>query len=182
MEKKIGAIISLIIIGIVIVAAIVMVNIKIDYSVECVKPDRIWVQTSSDIKSTTTEQQNKIVEMINNASKQNALTAMFNGELSKSAELVTLKTTVSNPTNFYVKYIYNTKQDLIVDGKEFKNAEGQTETYEELIFVVDNVEGETQCKVYVIPESNSSTTTSSYYFNLDANFEELFKYLSENFN
>ena len=182
MAKKIGAILSLIIIGVVIVAAIVMVNIKIDYSIDCVKPDKIWVQTSSDIKVANSEQQSKIVEIISSASKQNALTALFDGELGKKAELVNVKTTVSSPANFYVKYIYNTKQDLIVGGKEFKNADGQTETYEELIFVVDNTEGETQCKVYVVAESNSSTTTSAYYYKLDANFEELFKYLSENFN
>ena len=182
MAKKIGAIVSLIIIGIVIVASIVMVNIKIDYSIDCAKPDTVWVQKGSDIKPTNSEQVNKIVELINNASKQNALTALFDGELGKKAELVSLKSTISTPSNFYVRYIYNTKQDLVVDGKEFKNTEGQTETYEELIFVVDNVEGETQCRVYVIPESNSATITSSYYYNLDANFEELFKYLSENFN
>jgi len=182
MAKKIGAIISLIIIGIVIIASIVMVNIKIDYSVDCAKPDTIWVQKGSDIKPTNSEQVNKIVELINNASKQNSLTALFDGELGKKAELFTLKTTVPNPINFHVRYIYNTKQDLIVDGKEFKNAEGQTETYEELIFVVDNAEGESQCKVYVIPESNSATITSSYYYNLDAKFKELFKYLSEKLN
>lgn len=180
MAKKIGAILSLVIIGIVIVAAIVMVNIDIDYSVKCIKPDKVWVQTSDNQYLANDEQKDKIVTLINEASKQNSLTALFNGEIGKKAELITSKATISAPTNFYVRYKYATKQDLIVDGKEFKNVDGKTETYEELVFVVNNVEGETQTKVYVIPESDQINTTS-YYFNLDADFEELFKYLSENF-
>ena len=181
MAKKIGAILSLVIIGIVIVAAIVMVNIDMDYSVKCIKPDKVWVQTSDNQYLANDGQKDKIVAFISEASKQNSLTALFNGELGKKAELVTSKATISNPTNFYVRYKYTTKQELIVDGKKYKDADGKTETYEELVFVVNNVEGETQTKVYVIPESDQINTTS-YYFNLDANFEDLFDYLIEEFD
>ena len=65
MAKKIGAIISLIIIGFVIVAAIVLVNVDIKYNVECVKPDKIWVQTPNDQHLATDEQKNKIVDCAN---------------------------------------------------------------------------------------------------------------------
>ncbi len=180
MAKKIGAIVSLVIIGIVIVAAIVMANININYSVKCVKPDVVWVQTADDQYLATSKQKDKIVELISEASKQNSLTALFDGELGKKAELITLKSTVPSATNFYVRYKYTTKQELIVDGKVYKDADGKTETYEELVFVVNDVDGEAETKVYVIPESDQINTTS-YYFNLYANFEELFSYLNENF-
>ena len=179
MAKKIGAIISLVIIGIVIIAAIVMVNIDIDYSVKCVKPDKVWVQTADGNQHiASSEQKDKIVELISEASKENALTALFNGELGKKPELITSKSTISNPSNFYVRYQYTTKQDLVLDGKTYKDADGKTETYEELVFVVNNVDGETETKVYVIPESDQINTTS-YYFVLEADFEELYSYLDE---
>lgn len=181
MAKKIGAIVSLVLIAVVIIAAIVMVNIDIDYSIDCVKPDYVWVQTSDKEQHiTTSEQKDKIVELISGASKQNALTALFDGELKKKAEVFTLKSTISNPSNFYVRYKYTTKQELIVNGKKYKDADGKVETYEELVFVVNDVEGEQETKVYVIPESDQVNATS-YYFSLDANFEDLFSYLNENF-
>lgn len=181
MAKKIGAIVSLLIIGVVIVAAIIMANVDIDYSVKCVKPDVIYVQTSADTVKVSNSQRDKIVEMINGASKQNTLTALFNGELDKKAELVTSKATLGTPTNFYVRYKYTTKQELVVDNKVYKDADGNTETYEELVFVINHFEGEGDFRVYVIPESDNSNAYS-YYFNLTANFEDLFDYLSESFN
>ena len=56
MAKKIGAIVSLIIIGIVIIAAIVMVNVDVNYRIECVKPDIIWVQTSDNNQHNATSE------------------------------------------------------------------------------------------------------------------------------
>ena len=180
MAKKIGAIISLIIIGFVIVAAIVLVNIDIKYNVECVKPDIIWVQTPNDQHLATDEQKNKIVDFINNASKQNALVALFDGELGKKEELVTSKATLTKPKNFYVRYKYNTKQELIVDGKEFKEADGSVVKYEELVFVVTDLKDEVQVRVYVMLDSDEANVYS-YYYNVDANFEDLFDYLTEEF-
>ena len=181
MAKKIGAIVSLVIIGAVIVAAIVMANIDIDYSVKCVKPDVIYVQTSSDTVKVNNTKRDKIVEMISGASKENVLTALFNGELGKKAEIVTSKATLGTPDNFYVRYKYTVKQDLVVDGKVYKNAEGKTATYEELVFVINPAESDSDFRVYVVPESDNSNAYS-YYYNLTANFEELYDYLSENFS
>ena len=141
MAKKIGAIVSLIGIGIVIFMAIMMASIDVKYSIECVKPDRIYVETSNNEYFASQEQIDKIVELVNEASKQNALTALFDGELGKKAELVSSKAILGNPTNFFVKYCYNTKQDLMVDGKAFKNADGKVVTFNELIFTVTDVVG-----------------------------------------
>lgn len=182
MAKKIGAIVSLSLIGIIIIVAIVMANVKIDYSVKCLKPDVVYVQTTGGTVRANDTQKDKIVDLISNASKENSLTALFNGKLGKKAELVTEKATLSsNPSNFYVRYYYNTKQDLVVNNKEYKNADGQIEKYEELVFVVNQVEGETEFRVYVILDSGTSVNNYSYYFKLTADFEELYKYLESNF-
>lgn len=178
MAKKIGAIVSLIVIGIVIFMAILMASIDVKYSIECVKPDRIYVTSSTNEHFASQEQIDKIVELINNASKQNALTALFDGELGKKAELVTSKATLGNPSNFFVKYCYNTKQDLMVNGSAFKDADGNVVTFKELIFAVTDVKGEAEFKVYVLLNEGKDY---SYYYNLDANFEELFSYLTEIF-
>ena len=180
MAKKIGAIISLIVIGIVIFMAIVMANIDVHYSIECVKPDKIWVETSNDEHFASEAQINKIVELINNASKQNALTALFDGDLDKKAELVSSKATLGNPKNFYVKYCYNTEQDLMVEGSEYEDADGNVVKFKELIFAVTDTKGEAEFKVYVLP-SSEEREYYSYYYNLDANFEELFNYLTAEF-
>ena len=180
MAKKIGAIVSLIIIGIVIFAAIVMANIDVKYNVECVKPDKIWVQTPNDQHFASEAQIDKIVEFINNASKHNALVALFDGELGKKAELVSSKATLANPKNFYVRYFYNTEQDLMVDGAEYKDADGNTVTFKELIFTVVDAKGEIEVRAYVLT-SNDENNQYSYYYNFEADFEKLFNYLSEEF-
>lgn len=180
MAKKIGAIVSLIIIGIVIFAAIVMANIDVKYNVECVKPDKIWVQTSNDQHFASEAQINKIVDFINNASKHNALVALFDGELGKKAELVSSKATLANPKNFYVRYFYNTEQELMVNGDVYKDADDNNVMFKELIFTVADLEGETKVRVYVLTP-NDENNQYSYYYNIDANFEDLFDYLTEQF-
>lgn len=180
MAKKIGAIVSLCLVGILIVVAIIMANVKIDYSVKCLDPDVVYVQMSSGTIKTNNAERDKIVELISDASKESSLTALFNGELNKKAELVSEKGTLATPTNYYVRYRYNTKQDLLVGKKEYKNADGHTEKYEELVFAVSDLEGETEFRVYVILDSNSSNNYS-YYYKLTANFGDLYNYLENNF-
>jgi len=181
MAKKIGAIISLVIIGVLIIATIVMANINLNYGIDCVKPDTIYVQTKNDTVKVNSEQKNKIVEMISGASNEKFLTALFNGEADKKVEIFSEKSTISTPANYYVRYHYTTKQDLVVNDKEYKDAEGKVEKYEELVFVVNPAEGEAEFKVFVIPESDNPNSYN-YYFVLDADFGSLFEYLSDNFN
>lgn len=181
MAKKIGAIISLVIIGALIIATIIMANINLNYGIDCVKPDSVYVQTKNDTVKVSSEQKDKIVEMISGASNEKFLTALFNGEADKKVEIRSEKSTISTPSNYYVRYHYTSKQDLIVNGKEYKDADGKVETFEELVFVVNPAEGEAEFKVFVIPESDSSNSYN-YYFVLDADFESLYEYLSENFS
>lgn len=180
MAKKIGAIVSLVIVGIVIVTAIILANTNISYNIECLKPDYIYIQTTTDHIRVSNAQKDEIVNLINEASKERTLTALFNGDLGKKAELITEKATLSSPTSYYVRYKYNTKQDLVVDKKEYKNSDGQVETYEELVFVVNQFDGETEYRVYVIPESENAYSYS-YYFKLTADFGDLYSYLENNF-
>ena len=65
MAKKIGAIVSLSIIGVLIIATIIMANIKINYSINCSTPDKIYVSyNNSGFTAVTSETQaNKIVEI-----------------------------------------------------------------------------------------------------------------------
>lgn len=180
MAKKIGAIVSLVLVGIVIIVAIVMANVKIDYSVKCLKPDVVYVQTSDGTVKVDNTQKDKIVDYISNASKESSLTALFNGNINKKAEIVSEKATLASPTTYYVRYHYNTKQNLVVNKKEYKNADGQTEKYDELVFVVNKFDGETEFKVYVILDSDNANSYS-YYFKLSADFGELYDYLEKNF-
>ena len=95
MAKKIGAIVSLVIIAVLIVATIIMANINIDYSIKCVKPDVVYIQTKDGQTGVTDEQKDEIVKLISNASEENSLTALFNGELNKKATVKTEKKTTA---------------------------------------------------------------------------------------
>ena len=48
MAKKIGAIVSLSIIGILILATIIMANVNVDYSIDCAAPTQVWIQKGSE--------------------------------------------------------------------------------------------------------------------------------------
>ena len=180
MAKKIGAIASLSIIGVLIIATIIMANIRVDYSINCSTPDKIYV---NNVLVDTTEQSNKIVELINNASKENYLSALFNGNLGKAASVssVTGTKTVPSTSNFYVEYVYNNPQTLMVGKDKYEDNQGNSYTYERLFFTVNSTEGEAKVNVYVIADSDAPSTYTHYY-ELEANFYDLYNYLQLNFN
>ena len=67
-----------------------------------------------------------------------------------------------------------------MDGKdEYKDNDGLTYTYDRLIFTVTDSEDVSIVKVFVIPDSNAPTMYSHYY-ELEADFSELYSYLVEN--
>jgi len=183
MAKKIGAIASLSIIGILIIATIIMANIRVDYSINCSTPDKVWVVHNSGYDQPTTEQANKIVELISNASKENYLSALFNGNLGKTASIasVTGTKTVPSTSNFYVEYVYNNPQTLMVGKDKYEDNKGNSYVYERLIFTVNSTEGESKVNVYVIADSDAPTTYTHYY-ELEADFNDLYNYLQQNFN
>ncbi len=186
MAKKIGAIVSLSIIGILIITTIILANVKVDYSINCARPTYIYVSYNTNDPSKERDAQghaDKIIDYINNASNDKVLTAMFNGNLNKEAKVVAETNAGKNlPTNsgYYVRYRYENKQKLMVDNKEYKDSNGNVVYYEDLVFTVSNVEGESLVKVYVIPDAMNAKVYTHYY-ELDADFSGLFNYLEENF-
>lgn len=171
MAKKIGAIVSLSIIGVLIVAIIVLSNLKVNYSIKCSKPDSIQVGKSV----ATSEQLNEIVNYINDASNETRITALFNGNWNKKAELTTENGTISyNSDNYYVRYHYAQNQQATV-GKDAKEV-----YYSEIVFTVSSIDEEAEYKVYLIPDASNPDKYSHYYV-LDADFGILFKYLENEF-
>ena len=182
MAKKIGAIASLSIIGILIIATIVMANININYGVPASTPNEIYVQYGN---STTfradADQKSEIVKLINSASQEKSLTALFSGDLGKKAKITTSKSSLSlSSDTFYVRYSYNESQTL-KDGKsKFVDGDGKSYTYDDLIFVVKDVDGQTEVRVYVIPDDAKSLNYTHYY-TVEADFEDLYAYLDSQF-
>ena len=178
MAKKIGAIVSLSIIGILIIATIVLANIKINYSVECANPNSIWILYNSNDANkeravTNESDANKIVDYIKKASRENALTALFNGSLNKEAKLVLASSTgltVPTTTGFYVIYSYDNTQTT-------KDGNNNNVSYNELVYTVNDVEGKTVVKVYVI--HGTSPMSYTHYYELEADFSDLYDFLVE---
>ena len=182
MAKKIGAIVSLSIIGILILATIIMVNIKVDYSINCATPTTVYVSYNSGTERDAQGYTEKIVKYINNASNENSLTALFNGTIGKKAK-ISAHSEKQIPTNagFNVRYRYENPQKLMDGDKAYKDSNGQDVYYDDLVFTVNNVEGINVVKVYVVQNSTNSMKYT-YYYELEADFEELYNYLEEKFN
>ena len=68
----------------------------------------------------------------------------------------------------------------MVNGDVYKDANDNKVMFKELIFTVADLKGETMIRAYVLT-SNDESNQYSYYYNVDANFEDLFNYLTEEF-
>ena len=190
MAKRITAIVSLSIIGILIIATIIMANVDVNHKINCNNPDSIYVQYSSNgIREVDDEIYDGILERINNASKESSLTALFSGTLSEKPAIVTNSTTsattVPSTSDFYVSFVYNNPQKLMDGNNEYKDADGNSVYYKELIFSVNSADDMQEVRVYIIPYYNADgdfNTNNSYYryYLLNANFADLFNYLVDN--
>ena len=190
MAKRITAIVSLSIIGILIIATIIMANVDVNHKINCNNPDSIYVQYSSNgIREVDDEIYDGILERINNASKESSLTALFSGTLSEKPAIVTNSTTsattVPSTSDFYVSFVYNNPQKLMEGNNEYKDADGNSVYYKELIFSVNSTDDMQEVRVYIIPYYNADgdfNTNNSYYryYLLNANFADLFNYLVDN--
>ena len=186
MAKKIGAIVSLSIIGILIIATIIMANVNVNYGIKCESPSSVWVQKGTETKRLVQSEDdaNQIVNIIANASKEKSLTALFNGTLNKKPNVVVASSvgkTLPTDNSFYVRYYYNNPQKLMDGKKEYKDANGNAVYYDELVFTVNNVEGTNVFNVYVIQDATNSNVYN-YYYELEADFSELYSLLNEKFN
>ena len=187
MAKKVGAIVSLSIIGVLIVLTIIFANVKYDYSIKCNKPDAIYVQTSSSSRRVVNDEEyKKIKAYIDVASKEVFISAMFNGNLGKKANIVSESTVGKNlpsAEGYYVTYKYE-KPQILQDGKkDYKDDQG-TYKYRELVFSVTKTDGEATVKVYVIPYYDTDGEVSvdnkyTKYYELSADFSSLYNYLAE---
>ena len=182
MAKKIGAIVSISIIGILIIATIIMANVNVNYSVKCATPTSVWVQYGSNAERDAQDKASTIVEYINNASKEKSLTALFNGTLGKKAKVVAASNvgkTIPSNSGFNVRYRYENAQKLVEGKKEYKDSNGEVVYYEDLVFTVVETNGTEIVNVYVIQDAEKPTTYT-YYYELEANFNALYDYLADN--
>ena len=182
MAKKIGAIVSMAIIGVLIIATIVMANINVNYSVNCTTPTSVWVQYGANGERSAQGDSDRIIELINNASNEKALTALFNGTLGKTAKVVAASSvgkTIPSNSGFNIRFRYENPQKLMEGKKEYKDSNGAVVYYEDLVFTVNDVDGISVFNVYVIPDSQKATTYTHYY-EVEANFSALYDFLTEN--
>ena len=182
MAKKIGAIVSISIIGILIIATIIMENVNVNYSINCANPTSVWVQYGSNTERNAQDKADEIVEFINNASKEKSLTAFFNGTLGKKAKVIAASSvgkTIPSNSGFNIRYRYENAQKLKEGKKDYKDSNDEVVYFEDLVFMVKDVEGTNVFNVYVIPDSQAPNTYTHYY-ELEADFGALYDYLVDN--
>ena len=187
MAKKLGAIISLSIIGVLILTTVIMANIDVSYALSYPTPDKIWIQYSSKTTRLLDDSKhNEVKNFIDAGSKEASLTALFNGTLNDEPVLVnnsTNGTSIPSTSGYYITFLYNNPQKL----ENFKDENGKDYYYRALVFTVSNVDELAEIKVYVLPYyttdgetvQNDQTLYTKYY-KVKANYSALYEYLTNN--
>ena len=138
MQKRIWAIVSLSIIGILIIATIIMANVDVNYKINCANPDIMWVQHASGNQVRVEgDEYDEILKYISNASKESSLTALFGGRINDTATVTSngsTATSIPSTTNYYVIFEYNNPQKLMVGNDSYKDGDGN-EYYLSLIHI-----------------------------------------------
>lgn len=190
MAKRITAIVSLSIIGILILTTLILSCINIDYKIEYNKPNNIFVQYGSQLQQVKDQDSSQISKLIDDASKKNLLSQMFSGQLNQKQSLMTDSTngiTLKNPTKFYVSFIYNEPQILKLNGKDYKE-NGEKCYYTRLVFEVNDVDSFDDVTVFVTPDKDAdgdpmSSTKYTRRYIYKANFKPLYDFLiGHNYN
>ncbi len=191
--KKITAIVSLAIIGVLILATIIMANVDVNQAINCANPNTIYIQYGSNSSRKLEDNDyDKVLELIKSASSESSLTALFNGTLNDKPVIVTNSTngtSIPSTSKFYVNFSYSEPQKLMNGNKSYKDDSGNEYYYKNLIFSVSDTNDITEVKVYVVPYYNTNgeanTTDSSYtkYYKVTADYTDLYNYLVEqNYN
>ncbi len=197
MAKRVTAIVSLSIIGVLILATIIMSVVPVNHKINLKTPNDINIYNGSTsetpIKIDDGGAFNKVIEYVNNSTKENALTALFNGTLFNNPEIVTqsansLTSISSNSSSAFVVFRYTNPQVLMDGNKEYKDEDGKRYYYQGLCFEVSS-SAEEYTKVYIIPyyksngdkyePTNNVSLQYHRYYNLKANLSNLYSYLSE---
>ena len=188
MQKRIWAIVSLSIIGILIIATIIMANVDVNYKINCANPDIMWVQHASGNQVRVEgDEYDEILKYINNASKESSLTALFGGRINDAATVTSngsTATSIPSTTNYYVIFEYNNPQKLMVGNDSYKDGDGNEYYYRELVFTVNPSEESGQVRVYIKPFYNSNgdaeiIETYTRYYTVTADFSGLYNYLQD---
>lgn len=188
MQKRIWAIVSLSIIGILIIATIIMANVDVNYKINCANPDIMWVQHASGNQVRVEgDEYDEILNYINNASKESSLTALFGGRINDTATVTSngsTATSIPSTTNYYVIFEYNNPQKLMVGNDSYKDGDGNEYYYRELVFTVNPSDESGQVRVYIKPFYNSNgdaeiIETYTRYYTVTADFSGLYNYLQD---
>lgn len=193
MLKKVLASISLALIGVLVLLTVITANIKVTHNVNCSTPDSIEVQYSSTKTQLSDNQKQQLINLINNATKESSLTALFGGRVGDIPQLIAntsgtgntvSRRTLSNPgtNNFYVIYEYNNPQ-ILMDGKhEYKDNNGNKCYYNKLYFSVKKTNDTNEIDVYIVSSENQTSSTVYYErrYVVSADYTEVYEFLVKN--
>ncbi len=196
MAKRIAAIISLSVIGILIVATIVMANIPINHNIKFETPYVINVAYGGTDKQRPYHEEvaefSRIRKDIDAAYSENALTAMFNGRLGKATEVVDeserLKSIESKSDAYYVIYEFQNAQVLKIGNKEYRDSDNNKYLFQAICFEIGK--NADSIKAYIIPSYDDNNKaykpegTFKYHksYTYEADLSSLYQYLVANVN
>ena len=179
--KKIGIITTIAIVGVLILATIIMTIVPYSFKLDIANPDSIKVchyngsssktGTFSTLETgTKIKIYNNIMDKFDASFEQSALSALFNGDLGKKAEIKSNSSTINLNTGTYLEFIYDDTQEYSYNGQKF--------SYNKIVFKItstaDDFESVTAYTIKVGTEDKAQ-----HQYTLQANYSALVDYFAE---
>lgn len=178
--KKMGAIISLSLIGALIITTITLALIPFNYMMNISTPDIISVYKDGTkttyLKDVESEKFDEFFELFTKGFKVNIMSAIFNGNFKKSELVIGQTRSESLNSGTKLMFEYNTPQVLKDGNDNYNNGEV---TYEYLVFEISETDDMILQKCYIANTDVISNYVSykNYYETL-CNFSELYNFIN----
>ena len=161
--KKVGAIISLSVIGLLIALTIILSVTTVSHKVNIQTPDIITVYNNGksntykkdDESADKKEIYNDIISLIDESFKETTLTAIFNGNAAFKTTITTKSDTLSVSSGTWVRYQYNEGKVLKDGKKDFKTSSDQTVEYTSIYFKLTDPDEIAETKIYIVKKDDT---------------------------
>lgn len=186
MKKRVFAIVGIVLLVIIASSFLACSFIKKEYKLDMNTPDIIKISTTNGEEAFQkgTEKYDKIMELYKKGLKVSFLTALFSGKAFEESQFVDKisSSTLSNLMNttnedIYLHFVYNTQQDLTLNGKECETTYS-VKNYVEAYVEINNSNQITEFDIFIKYNSASTTDYARYKFTSYAVHAELYEYIT----
>ena len=180
------------IVGVLVLSTVILYIVPVSYRPEIGTPNAISITESSGGSSSilcsddnAVERYNEINEEFENAFSESVLTGIFSGRIGTNSRIETYYKT--NPTSefsgYIVRFMFKTKQTVMLNGKEYNPPTNSSETieFDEIVFELAQDKGFSTHYIYYVYQYQDTTNverTMYYRQSIMCNFDDLYNLVS----